>query len=107
MQVAERDAHFQQIREQEARAAGYEDTNESWGGAWALVGVLVGGKILIVVALLALAPSRGMLALMAAYNWTWVVLLLAVGSGPMAFGWRLLRARRRRQALIRAEWHVD
>lgn len=107
MQAVEREACFQQIRVQVARAAGYDDSNESWGGAWALAGVLVGGKILIVVALLAFAPSRGMLALMAAYNWTWVVLLLALGSGPMAFGWRLVRARRRREELLRAEWHVD
>lgn len=107
MQAAERDAYFQRIRTAEARAAGYDDTNESWGGAWALIGVLVGGKILIIVALLALAPSMGMLALMAAYNWTWVVLLLAVGSGPLAFGWRLVRARRRREVLLRAEWQVD
>lgn len=107
MQAAEREAYFNQIRMREVRASGYEDTAETWGGAWALLGVLVGGKILIVIALLAFAPSRGMLALMAAYNWTWVVLLLVTGSGPISYGVRLIRARRRRDALLRSEWSIE
>lgn len=107
MEATEREVRFQELRLAEARASGYEDSTETWGGAWALLGVLVGGKILIVVALLAFAPSRGMLALMAAYNWSWIVLLAVVGSGPIAFGLRLLRVRRRRNALLLAEWKVD
>jgi heme/copper-type cytochrome/quinol oxidase subunit 2 len=39
-------------------------------------------------------------------NWSWIVFSVIVLAGPLAYWWRLRRVRRKRAALIHAEWHV-
>ena len=83
------------------------EEDEGLAGAWAMLAVLVVGKILIMVALALMAPSLGTAGFLAAHNWTWVVVTLVLLGGPAAFWYRLWRVRRKRAALLHSEWHVD
>lgn len=108
MQVSDRDTDRRlQAHAEQARALGYEDTEVDWSAAWALLGVMVVGKVLIMLALVMMMPSPRMLVFLAAYNWSWIVLTLVLVGGPVAFWWRLWRMRRKRAALLHAEWHVE
>lgn len=79
---------------------------------WAMFRVVVVGKVLIMLALIGVAlahvdhtgPGLGLTLLL---NWVWLVPLALLGVGPAWYRLRLYRIRRRRAALIHAEWHLD
>ena len=77
--------------------------------ARAFVGALLAYKVITIT--LILIWARGMpnlVPLVVAMNWIWIVpLVLLLSVIPFAFWLRLLRARRRRGALRRAEWMLD
>ncbi len=74
--------------------------------------IVVIGKVLIMLAIIAVAashvdhtgPGLGTILIL---NWIWLVPLAAFGVGPAWYWLRLYRARRRRAALIHAEWHLE
>jgi hypothetical protein len=80
--------------------------------AWNMFWLLVIGKVLImialaIVALHALHPADRGWRVVLLLNWSWILLAVLLVIGPTAYWWRMRRARRKRKALIYAEWHVD
>lgn len=79
---------------------------------WAMFKIVVIGKVLIMLALIAVAlahvdhtgPGLGTILFL---NWVWLLPLAVFGVGPAWYRLRLYRVRRRRAALIHAEWHLD
>jgi hypothetical protein len=92
---------------QQPAPVAHDDEQEDWGAAWALLWVMIAGKILIIVALLVMLANMKMVLFIAAYNWSWILLILVLGGGPAAFWVRLRRVRRKRAELLRQEWDVD
>lgn len=80
--------------------------------AWNMFWLFVIGKLLIMIALAMVAfhslhsAERGWRVVIL-LNWSWVLLAVLLVVAPTAYWLRLRRARRRRQALIHAEWNVD
>ncbi len=80
--------------------------------AWQMFWLLVFGKLGIMIAL-AIVTFRVMhstsrsWSILILLNWSWIVLAVALVVGPIAYWWRLRRVRRKRKALIYAEWHID
>lgn len=73
--------------------------------------LLAVGKLLTIVGLAFVfahrsAPTARGWELIVLLNWSWIVFSLAVLAGPTAYWWRLRRVRRKRAALIHAEWNV-
>ena len=80
--------------------------------AWNMFWLMVGGKFVIMVAIAIvgfqhLHPGQRNLTVLVLLNWSWILLTVVLIAGPVAYWWRLRRVRRKRAALIRAEWHVD
>lgn len=80
--------------------------------AWMWFWIMVGGKLVIMVALTAVAlnslhPTTRGWTVVALLNWSWILLAGFIVVGPAAYWWRLRRVRRKRAALIRAEWNVN
>jgi len=80
--------------------------------AWTWFWVMVGGKVAIMIAIAVvgfqhLQPGRRNLQVVLLLNWSWILLTLVLVAGPVGYWWRLRRVRRKRAALIRAEWHLD
>lgn len=80
--------------------------------AWTWFWMMVGGKLVIAIAIAIvgyqrLHPSHRSFSVVVLLNWSWVLLAVMLVTGPVAYWWRLRRARRKRAALIRAEWDVD
>ena len=80
--------------------------------AWTMFWLMVGGKFAIMVAIAVvgfhhLHPTQRNLQVVLLLNWSWILLTGVLVAGPVAYWWRLRRVRRKRAALIRAEWHID
>jgi heme/copper-type cytochrome/quinol oxidase subunit 2 len=80
--------------------------------AWTWFWMMVGGKLVIMIAIAVvgyyrLHPTHRNLSVVVLLNWSWILLMVVLIAGPAAYWWRLRRARRKRAALIRAEWEVD
>ncbi len=80
--------------------------------AWNMFWLMVGGKLVIMVAIAIvgfhhLQPGQRNLSVLVLLNWSWILLTGMLVAGPVAYWWRLRRVRRKRAALIRAEWQVD
>lgn len=74
--------------------------------------LLVIGKLLIMIALAIVAfhslhPAHRGWRVVVLLNWSWILLAVLLVVAPTAYWLRLRRARRKRKALIYAEWHVD
>lgn len=79
--------------------------------AWNMFWLMVGGKLVIMVAIgivgfQHLHPGQRNLSVLVLLNWSWILLAGVLVAGPVAYWWRLRRVRRKRAALIRAEWHI-
>jgi len=80
--------------------------------AWTMFWLLVIGKFLIMIALAVVTLSqlrstqRGW-SVIFLLNWSWVLFFVILAFGPVLYWVRLSRARRKRAALIYAEWNVD
>jgi hypothetical protein len=80
--------------------------------AWNMFWLMVGGKFVIMVAIAIvgfhhLHPGQRNIQVLVLLNWSWILLAGVLVAGPVAYWWRLRRVRRKRAALIHAEWHVD
>ena len=80
--------------------------------AWNMFWLLVIGKFLIMIALAIVAfhslkPVERGWRVVLLLNWSWILLAVLLVIAPTAYWLRLRRARRKRKALIYAEWHVD
>ena len=64
-------------------------------------------KLLTVALILWASRSFSTAALLAATTWFWLPVGAVLGGGWLLFRWRLLRVRRRREQLRRAEWLLD
>ena len=79
---------------------------------WAMFRVIVACKVVIMGALIVVALARvdhtGLgLGTLLFLNWFWLLPLGLLGIVPAWYRLRLYRIRRRRAALIHAEWHLD
>jgi hypothetical protein len=83
-----------------------KDNREAQRAVWGFVWTLFAFKILTVGVIWYSATSTGThsLAMIAATTWYWLFIPIAAIAGPLMFRWRLLRMRRRREQLRRAEW---
>jgi uncharacterized BrkB/YihY/UPF0761 family membrane protein len=80
--------------------------------AWQMFWLLAIGKLITMVALAfvgyqLLHPARRSWSVLILLNWSWILLAAILVAGPTAYWWRLRRVRRKRLALIRAEWNVE
>lgn len=75
--------------------------------AWPFVLILVGFKIWTLILILVMATSWDAVEFIIASHVLWLLIGAAVLWGPAFFWWRLVRARRRRAELQRAEWEVE
>lgn len=80
--------------------------------AWTWFWLMVGGKFAIMVAIAVvgfhhLQPAQRNIQVVLLLNWSWILLTAILVAGPIVYWWRLRRVRRKREALIRAEWHID
>lgn len=110
-----------QVRHTQAgkkRRSGYmtrreEQEQAEWRrAAWNMFWLLVIGKLAIMIALAVVAfrmfhSSSRSWSVLLLLNWSWILLAVILVAGPLLYRWRLYRVRRKRQALIHAEWHVD
>lgn len=75
---------------------------------WAFVWTLFAFKIVTIVATFwAAAGSLEAAVILMATNWIFLVVPMVAIWGPIAFHYRKRRARRRREALLRAEWMLE
>lgn len=79
---------------------------------WTMFWLMAVGKLLVAVGLAFVVahhsyPTAVGWELIILLNWSWIVLSLAVLAGPMLYWWRVRRIRRKRAALIHAEWNVN
>jgi len=75
---------------------------------WAFLWVLFGFKIATVGIIWYVAAGSGeSLTMIAVTTWYWLVIPIGAISGPLLFRWRMIRMRRRREELRRAEWRED
>lgn len=99
-------AHRPALRGEAAEQAEWRQALRTW--FW----LMVGGKFVITVAIAIvgyrhLHSTQRNLSVLVLLNWSWVLLAVALVASPVAYWWRLRRVRRKREALIRAEWHID
>ena len=92
----------------DARAAEEQREKDEKSTAWAFVWTLFAFKIATLAAILWAAEGSGEATLVvAATNWFWLLIPAVAIAGPLAFHYRMRRVRRRRAAMLRAEWMID
>ncbi len=80
--------------------------------AWNMFWLMVVGKLVIAIALAVvtfqlLHSAERSWRVIILMNWSWVLLTVVLPCGPAVYWFRMRRARRKRAALIRAEWVID
>jgi hypothetical protein len=83
-----------------------DEENTSFG-AWTLVWVLYGAKVVTIALVVWAEHSYRMAVFVTITTWIWLGPLLAIGATPLMFRYRLRRVRARRDALIRQEWEPN
>jgi hypothetical protein len=73
----------------------------AWGVVWTLFGFKLGTVAII---WYAAAGSREANEMLLATTWFWLAIPAVALSGTAAYRWRLMKMRRRREALRAAEW---
>jgi H+/Cl- antiporter ClcA len=82
--------------------------SEGVAAAWAFLWVLFAFKIATVLIIMYVASGSGeSLAMVAVTTWYWFLIPVLALSGPMLIRWRMIKLRRKREALQRSEWQVD
>lgn len=76
-------------------------------GAWTLVWCLYITKLATIVIVVWMQHSYDAAVFVTITTWFWFGPLLALGAAPLLFRYRLRRMRRRRAALLRAEWEIS
>lgn len=92
------------IRLEQERKNNAEGSAAAWGFLW----VLFGFKIATVGVIWWAAMGSGEdLGVIIATTWYWMVIPIGALAGPLLIRWRMIKLRRRREALRRSEWLVD
>ena len=80
----------------------------AWTMFWLVaIGKLITAIAIAVIGFMRLDSAQHTLSTVVLLNWSWVVLAIVLVAGPTVYWWRLRRVRRKRAALIYAEWNVD
>jgi hypothetical protein len=89
-----------------ARAQEVKRDESGRRAAWAFLWVLFAFKIVTVAAIWWAATSThsGQLDFIIATTWYWFLIPIVAIAGPLAYRWRLIQMRRRREKLRGAEW---
>lgn len=83
------------------------ESREGRGAMWAIAAPLILLKVWATGLLLFYSPTHDAVVLVLATGWPWLVVLAAMLAAPTLFWWRLVRVRRHREQLRRAEWLLD
>jgi Flp pilus assembly protein TadB len=74
---------------------------------WAFLWILFGFKIVTIGIIWYVAAGSGeSLSMIAITTWYWLIIPVAAIVGPLAYRWRMIRMRRRREQLREAEWNT-
>jgi hypothetical protein len=90
-----------------AQLASQSEPETTSFGAWTLVWCLYLTKLATIVIVVWMQHSYDAAVFVTITTWFWFGPLLALGASPLLFHYRLRRIRRRRTALLRAEWTVS
>ncbi len=86
----------------------HREESDARATVWAFLWVLFGFKIATVGIIWYVAAGSGeSVVMIAATTWYWLVIPIAAISGPLLFRWRMIKMRRRREELRRAEWREE
>lgn len=86
----------------------HREESDARATVWAFIWVLFGFKIATVGIIWYVAAGSGeSLVMIAATTWYWLVIPIGAISGPLLVRWRLIKMRRRREELRRAEWRDE
>ncbi|MDP9374668.1 MAG: hypothetical protein M3Q65_19925 [Chloroflexota bacterium] len=101
-----------QVRPRYAGTGMHDEAREWRRAAWITFWLLAIGKLvtMIVIAIVGLASltsAERTFTVVALLNWSWILLAIILVAGPIAYWLRMRRVRRKRAALLYAEWHVD
>ena len=78
---------------------------EARATVWAFVWILFGFKMVTIGIIWYVAAGSGeSLSMIAITTWYWLIIPVAAIVGPLAYRWRMIRMRRRREQLQQAEW---
>lgn len=75
--------------------------------ALTFAGVLIGFKLWSVLLIYMFSSEGGTTAFLLGTHVLWILVPIALLWAPVLFWYRLIRTRRRRRELERAEWHVE
>ncbi len=92
------------VRLERERKEEAEGRAAAWGFLWTLFAFKMATVGLI---WWAAAGSGEDLSYIIATTWYWLVIPIAAITGPLLIRWRMIRLRRRREALRRSEWMTD
>lgn len=99
---------FQPAAPMSRRAAEEKRESDERSTVWVFVWTLFAFKILTLIATIwAASGSLSSVKLIFATNWFWMFIPAFAISGPLIFHYRMRRVRRRREAIVRAEWMLD
>lgn len=76
-------------------------------GPGAFIAILVGFKLWTLLVILLVATSWDTAGFLAATHVLWILVGTVALWGPAVLWYRLVRVRRRRRELLRAEWEVE
>lgn len=83
------------------------EASDAQATVWAFLWVLFGFKIATVAIIAYVAAGSGeSVVMILATTWYWLVIPIGAVTGPLLFRWRMIKVRRRREALRQAEWNV-
>lgn len=84
------------------------EASEERATVWAFLWVLFAFKMATIGVIWYVAAGTGeSLVMIAATTWYWLIIPIAALTGPLLVRWRLIKMRRRREALRQAEWRED
>src|SRR5680860_323571 len=84
------------------------EESEERATVWAFLWVLFAFKMATIGVIWYVAAGTGeSLVMIAATTWYWLVIPIAAITGPLLVRWRMIKMRRRREELRRAEWREE
>ena len=85
-----------------------KEDDDARATVWAFLWILFWFKIITVGIIWYVASGSGeSLAMIAATTWYWLLIPMFALGGPLLVRWRMIKMRRRREALQQSEWSVE